>query len=137
MSFGMPLTSGIAKSMRRPEDECRDHPERASQCRDFPGSQTRFETREDFLRVKRRASFDCLREHSFGLASAEKFKSVHPPNAAGSEQMTRSVAILLALGILAVAYASGNGPAMLKSLETGVARGVGYQIAHSLFGEHR
>ena len=47
--------------------------------------------------------------------------------------MSCSVAIVLVLTIVALAVVSGNGAAMLKSLEYGSARGVGFEIAHSLF----
>jgi hypothetical protein len=46
--------------------------------------------------------------------------------------MRRFMFIVAAIVIVVIAVASGNGPAMLKSLETGLARGVGYQIARSL-----
>ncbi|TPV98656.1 MAG: hypothetical protein USCAAHI_01893 [Beijerinckiaceae bacterium] len=41
--------------------------------------------------------------------------------------------IFLAAGIVLIAVFAGNGPAMLKNLEAGVARGVGFEVAHSLF----
>jgi hypothetical protein len=40
--------------------------------------------------------------------------------------VTRATAIILVLAIIAVALVSGNGNAMPRALETGVARSVGY-----------
>ncbi|TPV98802.1 MAG: hypothetical protein USCAAHI_01754 [Beijerinckiaceae bacterium] len=45
--------------------------------------------------------------------------------------------VLTAIAIVGVAVASGNGPVMVRALETGLARGIGYQIAHELLGGRR
>jgi hypothetical protein len=45
--------------------------------------------------------------------------------------------LILAAMVVLVAVATGNGSAMLKSLETGVARGVGFEIAHNIMRGYR
>jgi hypothetical protein len=47
--------------------------------------------------------------------------------------MNRGFFIAAAIVIVLVAVAAGNGPMMMRALETGLARGVGYQIAHGVF----
>jgi hypothetical protein len=51
--------------------------------------------------------------------------------------MGTTLFIIAAVMIVAAAVATGNGPALLKSLETGLARGIGYQVAHELIGARR
>ena len=48
-----------------------------------------------------------------------------------------AAAVIVTIAVVTIAVASGNGGAMMKALETGLARGVGYQIAHELIGGRR
>jgi hypothetical protein len=48
------------------------------------------------------------------------------------------IIVVTAVVIVLVAIASGNGPMMMRQIESGLARGVGYEIAHgAMHGGYR